>query len=501
MYRFALFLVSAGLFAASYPASPFPWLVCFALAPAMLATVGLGARQGGACFLLGFWLWWLGALWWAVPALMAFSGASLAPGLLTLVLACLLQALPYGLFGYLVARFGLWGEPFAVPRISLLFAVLVGVVPALVPANPVASLSAYPLLVQWADVGGMPLLLFLYCAFNAALVQAWRNRRNGAGLLTAMATLVLVPAIVVLYGNVRLSAVPPAPRTAITIGYVQPMATPDTKLSKLVEQTLLLQREHAPLDLVIWPEVPIQFSWTDNTYDRYRIAGLVREVGAPFIIASGYDYVNGENPARGYYNSASFVSRGGEEQGRYTKQYLVPFFEYLPWKQLSYLYPEARDYTPGSGPVAYRLDDGITLAPLICYEILFSELLRPYVQRGASAVVNLSNDSWFGAAGGLAHITLARLRAVEYGIPIIRVANSGASLVVDRNGRIVGDSVIPIGREGVRVLRLALATAHKTLFYYLGPYIDLLGLLLLPAALWNGLFYRLKSARGGFAGG
>ena len=151
------------------------------------------------------------------------------------------------------------------------------------------------------------------------------------------------------------------------------------------------------------------------------------------------------------YNGVALLDDHGRVRARAAKHHLLPVGETLPGQKLL---PWLRkvdlgqaEWTPGDppGPLPVCLADGRCLhpAPLVCFEAVFPDLARQAVRRGADMLVNLTNDGWFGwAAGPLQHAALARMRAAECGVPLVRSANNGVSLVTDAAGR-------PVARLGL----------------------------------------------------
>jgi apolipoprotein N-acyltransferase len=134
----------------------------------------------------------------------------------------------------------------------------------------------------------------------------------------------------------------------------------------------------------------------------------------------------------------------GKAVAIYDKIHLVPFGEYLPlnsWLDAIGLEPLTRrrgGFTPGPAPrPLMSLPRAVTFAPLICYEAIFP---RAIVQGSVRPdyLVNVTNDGWFGdTTGPRQHLHQARVRAVEEGLPLLRVANNGISAVIDARGRIL----------------------------------------------------------------
>jgi apolipoprotein N-acyltransferase len=147
-----------------------------------------------------------------------------------------------------------------------------------------------------------------------------------------------------------------------------------------------------------------------------------------------------------YYNSAFLISPEGKEAGRYDKIHLVPFGEYAP---LSGLLGFTRDiigamgdFQPGEEVRNLAVPQG-KFGVLICYEAIFPDLTRQFVDRGARFLVNITNDAWFGrTAAPYQHISMATLRAVENRVPIARAANTGISGFIHPSGQILQASEI-----------------------------------------------------------
>jgi len=147
------------------------------------------------------------------------------------------------------------------------------------------------------------------------------------------------------------------------------------------------------------------------------------------------------NPA--YYNALEIVDAQGHIIAHADKAHLVPFGEYLPFQSLlarfglGAMAEAAGGYTAAKQLVSIPLNDTITLLPLICYEAIFYGNLD-YEGGEANVMVNISNDAWYGVTPGPAqHFHQARLRSVEQGKTMIRVANNGISAVIDPYGRII----------------------------------------------------------------
>lgn len=476
--RTLLLSISILLIVVSYPGGAFPLLVCIAVAPALIATASLPPIQSTLTLGLWAWLWWLAALWWAIPSLTTFSDSSALVSIIIIALVCFTLALPYAFSAFLIAYFKLWHSPLSLIQIPLCFAVLTSLFSSVLPAAPVNALFEYPILLQWADIGGLPILVFFYFIFNACIASLFIHTKKR--FTSTIPTLFIIPIIVLSYGYYKLSEEESASTNKITMGYIQPLANKENTLSNLIAQTnKLKQRERSTdqIELIIWPEVPVDFSWYDKQYERYRIKKLAQELDVHLVILSGYHYVNHKNAEDGHFNSANLISNNGNSLAEYRKQTLVPFFEYLPFKEyLAPYFPNARNYIAGTEPVLFKLKDH-TLAPLICYEVLFTDLARSYIDKGADIIINPGNDGWFGEAGALSHLSLSMLRTIEYRIPLIRVNNSGVSTVINQKGEILFETLSTLDTQTEKVFTLDITKGKQTIFYQYGDILNVLSII------------------------
>jgi apolipoprotein N-acyltransferase len=161
--------------------------------------------------------------------------------------------------------------------------------------------------------------------------------------------------------------------------------------------------------------------------------------------------VDGEGPRARYYNSFAMFGPHGKLLATSDKFHLVPFGEYLPFEDTLRaigLTEIAADtgFSSGPGPETFSVPGAPSVGPLICYEVIFPQAVtgdpRP------SWLVNMTDDSWFGPnAGPMQHFLIARVRAIEEGLPIVRAANSGISAVIDPYGRV--QAQLDLGLRGI----------------------------------------------------
>lgn len=192
------------------------------------------------------------------------------------------------------------------------------------------------------------------------------------------------------------------------------------------------------VDLIVWPESAVPFFFQDEPLQAERLRVLARDLNAYLLFGSpAHELRNGKNT---YLNSAFMLSPKGETIGRADKLHLVPLGEYIPFGNLltfiNKLVVGIGDFAPGEQAIVLDAG-GIKLGVQVCYEIIFPELARRYVNAGARVLVAITNDAWFGRSSApYQHLAIATFRAVETRTPLIRAANTGVTAIVDKNGHI-----------------------------------------------------------------
>jgi apolipoprotein N-acyltransferase len=187
---------------------------------------------------------------------------------------------------------------------------------------------------------------------------------------------------------------------------------------------------------IIWPESAVVFPLARSPEALAQIARLTGG-GATLMTGSVREDEQGR-----IFNTMYLLGPGAAPLGVYDKYHPVPFGEYLPLAPLlgrlgiAKLTAGAAGYSAGPGPQTYDLPGAPAVTPLICYEVIFPGVVTP--ARRPGWFVNITNDSWFGLwAGPRQHLLIARMRAIEEGLPVVRSAITGISAVIDARGRIV----------------------------------------------------------------
>jgi len=215
---------------------------------------------------------------------------------------------------------------------------------------------------------------------------------------------------------------------------------------------------------VIWPENAATFFVEEEPDLRRTIAAVLPPGG---VLLTGAPR-RAQGPLR-IWNSLFAVDAAGTVVGRYDKSHLVPFGEYVPlrdWLPIDKIAYGAIDYSPGPGPRTLRLAGTPPFSPLICYEAIFPGAVANRLARPAW-LLNLTNDAWYGhTAGPHQHLAMARMRAVEEGVPLVRAANTGISAIVDAYGRTL--SRLELTDKGALDSRLPRPAAGRTWYSQYG---------------------------------
>jgi apolipoprotein N-acyltransferase len=253
--------------------------------------------------------------------------------------------------------------------------------------------------------------------------------------------------------------------------------------------------------VVIWPESASPYLLAQDAEARAAAAGLLPP-GAVLLAGT----VRAEFDARGglaeVFNSLVALDPQGELVGLHDKAHLVPFGEYMPLAGLIpvRLAAGGMDFSAGPGLVTLTPPGVPPFGALICYEVIFPAAVTPTPR--PAWLVNITNDAWFGlSAGPWQHLAAARMRAVEEGLPLARVAQNGISTSFDSVGR--RGALLPLGVRGTLVAPLprAMPATPFARFGLLLP-LGLSGLVLL-LGIGGGLARhgRAGVARPRFAGG
>ncbi|MFH1593176.1 MAG: apolipoprotein N-acyltransferase [Candidatus Omnitrophota bacterium] len=309
-------------------------------------------------------------------------------------------------------------------------------------------------IIQIADITGAYGVSFLLVLVNFAIYLAFKKTPGRFYILLSVFLIVLLVSI---YGERKMGIVYTGQtlKVAVIQGNIpQEQKWDPGHRSSILDKYAALTKEaskKAP-HLIVWPESSVPGFLEDENDLRRRITGLAREGKAHILVGT----LRGTESD--VYNSATFVSDEGEILKSYDKIHLVPFGEFIPFESL---FPWIRgsvdkpigDYSCGKEHTVFNFttEEAVTgsgaihrttvfhrFSVLICFEDIFPDLSREFVNKGARFLVNITNDAWFGKTSApYQHMQGSVFRAIENRVPVIRSANTGFSCVINHNGEVI----------------------------------------------------------------
>jgi apolipoprotein N-acyltransferase len=497
--------LSGLLLSASFPPGVTPWTAWVALVPLLWCVSDKAPSRAFVLGLLAGFVHALTLIYWILVVMGHYGGLDILTSTGILILFCLYLALfPAGFacLSRLVAggRFQvLWWAALWVSLEYVRAWILTGFPWCLLGYSQYSRIH----LIQMADLTGVYGISFLILLSNGLIYRLLFDRpsfRRATGMVETALALMLISASLVYgwhrvasygEGTGRLSSL----RVAVIQGNIDQSLKWNAEFQgKTVGIYETLTRQAAPFrpDLVLWPETAVPFFFQEKTSLSRRVAEAAAGLKASLVFGSpAYGHVDGK--AR-FYNRAYLLSPEGRPIDYYDKMHLVPFGEYVPLKRflpfVHRLVPAAGDFAAGSklGPLEIP---GTPAGVLICYEVIFPELARAQVEKGARILLNLTNDAWFGRTSApYQHLSMSVFRAVENGRPLVRAANTGISAFISPIGEITLKS--DLFAEGVLTREVKLPepafrfyTLHGDLF---AAALLLLVLIKIICTLWyNGL--------------
>jgi len=331
--------------------------------------------------------------------------------------------------------------------------------------------------IQLAEVTGALGISFLIVLVNVAIADLVAARGSGKLVVQHVIVAGITLLAVVSYGFIRLPLVmSDKPLNTIRISVVQGNIPQEQKWDPAYREEILnrydaLTQEaldSAP-DLIVWPETSVPGYLGLETDLNQRIVTLAQSVKRPIIIGSPMSAMR-ENRVI-LTNSAVLVRADGSIGSRYDKVHLVPYGEFIPFETmmpwLRSILPPIGSFTPGREYTVFSTpirnselgirnihsqspipNPQLKFSVLICFEDIFPELARRFVNNGAKMLLNITNDAWFGpTAAAYQHAQASTFRAVELRVPVIRAANTGWSGCIDLTGRWTGSVRDPKSRS------------------------------------------------------
>jgi apolipoprotein N-acyltransferase len=435
--------VSGGLLVLSLPKPDLYPLAWIALVPLIfivgksrsVAEIFLSSYAAGVVFFAG-------TCYWITETMSIYGGLSAPSALGVGGLFTLMFAFYFVLFALAlhlaVKKFGTAGLLFAAPlwvTVEWLRSVLFSGFPWMLSGYALVPYAGILQIATWTGVYGLSFL-----ATAVAGLIAYGALRRSKTAFAAAAAVILIASFLPIIGA-SYPGDPVAARAVQTnISLDQPWKKPDSD-QLLDELGALSTREPGKPALVVWPETPAPFYFNGDGDFKIRVQRMARKLGAYFLV--GYIDAVGE----GASNSAALINPQGEQVSRYDKMHLVPFGEYVPFKNFLFfaqsLTREVGEFIPGTQyTISAMANHKISTA--ICYESIFPDLVRQFAKKGAELFVVITNDGWFGTSSApYQHLRMGVMRSVENRRWMVRTANTGISAIIDPYGKIEAET--PIG--------------------------------------------------------
>ena len=302
---------------------------------------------------------------------------------------------------------------------------------------PVAQLASY------IGVFGLSYLIVLIGLLPAYwLGHAPGQRKFGMSVLA-----ILFVASCIVFGNDRLQE--PVENTTTRLRLVQPNIAQSIKgtregqeisIKTLAQLTGAVLPHNKQPDATIWPETAFPFT----------LRGGDEALPPVNLLLTGAVRAEGHGRDVKIWNSLAAMDSNGHVLAVYDKHQLVPFGEFVPLRKvlpLDKITPGDIDFSRGPGPATVTVKGLPPFSPLICYEVIFPWFAIDAAHR-PQWILNVTNDGWYGdSPGPYQHFDMVRMRAIEQGLPLVRVANSGISALIDPHGRIAAN--LPLNQSGM----------------------------------------------------
>ncbi len=472
-------LLSGILLILSFPNFDLEFWAWFALVPLFYSVEGKGPYQS---FKLGFLtglISFLGILYWIIVAVHTYGNVPLVLSAFILLLLVVYLSLYIGAFAYLTRllqnRSGLQITLFT----PFLWVALEYLRSFLLTGFPWANLGYSQYLnlpfIQMADITGAYGLSFVILLVNATLFRVLHQWSKKAFPFKEVVFTAIILFGFLIYGHLRMGIVdrqmiqnPP-----LKIGLVQGNIDQSIKWDKSFQLETLKIYEKLSFktagenpDLIIWPETATPFFFQDAKEYQPLVLDIPKKTNA-FLLFGTPSYKI-EKGKVSHYNTAYLVSPSGDLVGKYDKIHLVPFGEYIPLQDLLFfigsLGEGIGDFRSGKEIFNFSLPQG-RFGVLICFEIIFPDLCRRFVKRGANFLVTITNDAWFGRTSApYQHFSMATFRAVENRVFVARAANTGVTGFIDPRGKILRQGGIFTEEAMNGMVRLSSQKTFYTLY-------------------------------------
>lgn len=447
-----LAVVSGVLLALAFPKVDWNILAWVAFIPLLWIIQGQTLRRAFGLGWISGMGFYLCTLYWIVDTIGLYSNIPHIIAVGPLLLMCAILSVYTGVFAAGLSR---QSGPLLMLVAPVLWVALEWVRSFFFIAFPWVSLgySQYNFLnlIQFVEFTGMYGLSALVIFGNTVLFRVLSRRGPGRGRVLLVFLLIITGLWG--WGNWRRSQLAALPKAhTLSVGIAQGNIAQDQKWNPDYQETAITRYEQLTrqmaeqqVDLVVWPEASVPFFFQSDVTYRGRLLDLAQETKTPLLFGSPAFQARGTEIT--LFNRAYLLSPDTSVLGQYDKIILTPFGEYIPFQDsvlffLDKLVEGIGDFAPGTTPTVFSLPFG-NFGVLICYEGVFPDLARRFVRNGATLLINVTNDAWFGETSApYQHLAMEAMRAVENRVPLVRSANTGISAIVNIDGQIQAQTAL-----------------------------------------------------------
>lgn len=414
--------------------------------------------------------WFASGISWVHVSIDQFGGLPLVVSLLMMLVLCLYLAIFPALGAYLATKLSrnnqlnLW----LIPPTWLLGEYLRGVVLTGFPWLSLGYSQIESPLAAFAPVIGEVGITFVMLLISVSLLNIIKSKQiKRHGLLLSLLAIVTVSLNQITWVEYRDKTI----KTALVQANIEQSIkwSPEEEWPSMLTY-LDLTRVNYDADLIIWPEsaIPAMEPLAQEFLDMANQSAFLNDSA----IITGI--INYNFQTKNYFNSLIVLGKKRpddkqasyyyETNNRYYKNHLLPIGEFVPFEDL--LRPIApffnlpmSSFSRGNYTQPNLIAQGLHILPLICFEIAFPEQLAANMTAETDLILTVSNDAWFGDSHGPhQHLEIARMRALEFGRPLLRSTNNGITAVIDHQGRITAQ--IPQFEQAVLKAEVSLVTGQ-----------------------------------------
>lgn len=470
----------------------------------------LSAKKASKLITIFAFGWFASGISWVHVSIDQFGGLPLVVSIALMLLLCLYLSLFPALAAYLTGRFSLQNKLnlWLLPSFWLAAEYLRSVVLTGFPWLSLGYSQIDSPLASFAPVIGEVGITALVIIINICLAKIFITlKQKTQSTLLVLPSALLITIAMVSYLLSQANWITPTTKAVKTtkVALVQANIAQEIKWAPEQEwPTMLKYLDHTRVnydaDIVIWPESAIP-ALEPSVQDYLTTVNSSALLNNTAVITG---IINYNFESKEYFNSLIVVGpkSADDEQGysyfhrnRYSKNHLLPIGEFIPFQE--WLRPLAplfnlpmSSFSRGNYKQSNLVANDLHLLPLLCFEIAFPHQLSANLTLETDILLTVSNDAWFGNSHGPhQHMEIARMRALEFGRPLLRATNNGITAVVDHQGKFI-DS-LPQFEEAVLKAQVPLVEGRTP--YSLWPRLTLLLMIFIPFTL--AMFLQLKNKR------